>query len=161
MREKLLGLAHPETASSLISVGRVYERICDYPKALEYEKRALEVADAIFGSRSPIAATALDEMSAAYFGAKNFKRALEIAETCLAMRRELFGEVHPSMARSISNIAACHFELGRIHRGHQILDEYLRVLPKTSPNYEFLKGRKREFENRFARPGFRRRPRRG
>ncbi|MGH7869210.1 MAG: tetratricopeptide repeat protein, partial [Candidatus Dormibacteraceae bacterium] len=138
-------------------IGRVHGELTDYRKALEYHQRALNLVERALGaeSRSPIRASILDNMGATYFHLGEHRKSLEASLASLAIRTEMFGHSHPAVVKNVSNIAACYLEMGQTHKGYQTIDDCLKVLPKEGEEHKFLKKRRREFESRFQRPGFR------
>jgi tetratricopeptide (TPR) repeat protein len=159
VREKVLGHRHPDTAASFSQVGAVYAVLGDHSRALRCEEKALAIANDLFGVRSPIKATVLRNVASVYYGQKDLKRALEFTLEALAMRRELFGDEHPETLRLAVDGAAISCELGRVHQGFQLLDEFLKRIPKSHSQHDWLKERTRYYRERYSLPGFRQLPR--
>ncbi len=159
IRENVLGYRHPDTAMSFSNVGNVCVTLGNHSRALQCEERALAIANELFGIRSPIKATVLKNIAFAYYGLKDLKKALEVALEAFAMRRELFGDLHPETLVSVVDVVAVYCDLGRVRTGFQLLDEYLKKLPKNHSQHEWLKGQSRDFHARYFLPGFRQMPR--
>ena len=53
IREKVLGLEHPSTATSYNNIGGVYHDLDDYDKALEYFFKALTIDEKVLGPEHP------------------------------------------------------------------------------------------------------------
>lgn len=159
IREKVLGTQHPDTAMSLSNVANVCTAIGNYARARECEERAIAILTELFGAKSSLMATALRNVAFTCYRQKDLKKALEISCEVLAMRKELFGDQHPETIASVADVASLHFDLGHNHLGFQLLDEYLKKIKKGHSHYDFLKNKKRGFEARIVRPGFRQRPR--
>ena len=49
IRETMLGMEHPDTATSYNNIGLVYHNQGDYPKALEYYTKALAIREKVPG----------------------------------------------------------------------------------------------------------------
>ncbi len=158
IRERVLGALHPDTAMSFSNVGNICVALGDCSRALQCEEKALAIANELFGLRSPLKAIVLNNICLAYRGLREFKKALQAALDSLAMRRELFGDQHPETLVSAVNVATIHFDLGHAHNGFQMLDDYLNKIPKNHSHYGLLKERRRDFQTRYTRPGFRQQP---
>lgn len=159
IRENVLGCRHPDTATSFSNVGNVCVALGNHSRALQCEEKALAIANELFGVRSPIKATVLKNIAFAYHGLKDLKKALEVALEALAMRRELFGDQHPETLIVVVDVAAMYCDMGRVHAGFQLLDEYLKKIPKNHSHHEWLKEQNRAFHARYFLPGFRQPPR--
>jgi len=59
IREKVLGLQHPDTACSYYKIGFVYENMGNYHQALAYYNKALEIREKLFGKEHPNTKTVL------------------------------------------------------------------------------------------------------
>jgi hypothetical protein len=93
-----------------------------------------------------------------YYRLNDLKKALEVGLEALAMRRELFGDHHPETLTAVVEVATIYCDSGRVHVGFQLLDEYLKKIPKNHSRYEWLKKQNRDFHSRYFLPGFRQIP---
>jgi len=59
IREKVLGLQHPDTACSYYKIGFVYDNMGNYHQALAYYNKALEIREKVFGKEHPNTKTVL------------------------------------------------------------------------------------------------------
>ena len=53
IREKALGVEHPDTAASYNRIGVIYAKQGDYEKALEYFQKSLAIYEKVLGSEHP------------------------------------------------------------------------------------------------------------
>jgi len=91
---------------------------------------------------------------------RDLKKALEFALEALAVRRELFGDQHPETLAVVVDVVSIYCDSARVHSGFQLLDEYLKKIPKNHSHYEWLKKKNRDFHSRYFLPGFRQPPKR-
>jgi len=158
IREKVLGHLHPDTAISFSNVGNVSAALGDHARALQCEEKALAIASELFGIRSPIKARVLNNLAVVHHGLRDWRKAAEFALQALTMRRELFGEQHPDTLTIAVELTAIWCESGRVRQGFQLIDDFLKKLPKDNPRYEWLKDQNQSFHRRFLLPGFRQPP---
>ena len=53
VKEKVLGKEHPSTATSYNNIGLTYNKQGNYPKALEYYQKALNILEKVLGPDHP------------------------------------------------------------------------------------------------------------
>lgn len=85
--EKVLGLAHPSTATTYNNIALVYKDQGEYVKALEYSQKDLAITEKVLGADHPSTATTYNNLAVIYRnlgdytkGLEYFKKALEIQE---------------------------------------------------------------------------------
>jgi tetratricopeptide (TPR) repeat protein len=66
IREKELGLEHPDTASSFNSLAKLYFQVGDYAKAEPLFQQVLEIWKKVLGPENSITATALGNLALVY-----------------------------------------------------------------------------------------------
>ncbi len=139
VRQEVLGLKHPDTASSLSSVGNAYLEVGKFKEALECQQRSLEISEELFGRRSVLTAYGLKNMGLVYHRTGNFGAALKCFEDALTIRRELFGDTHPDTVRVVADYAFTLCRVNRVHRGHELIDEWATNFQRNTCCFSGLK----------------------
>lgn len=104
LRESLYGQEHPATASAYHEIGETLRNLCDYPKALEYNMKALEIRKKILGEKNVDTAESYNDTGLVYIFQGRYDKASELFQKAKAICEEVVGTNHPSMAESYSNI---------------------------------------------------------
>ena len=104
LRESLYGQEHSATASAYHEIGETLRNLCDYPKALEYNMRALEIRKRILGEKHVDTAESYNDTGLVYIFQGHYDKASELFQKAKAICEEVVGTNHPSMAESYSNI---------------------------------------------------------
>ena len=104
LRESLYGQEHPATASAYHEIGETLRNLCDYPKALEYNMKALEIRKKILGEIHVDTAESYNDTGLVYIFQGHYDKASELFQKAKAICEEVVGTNHPSMAESYSNI---------------------------------------------------------
>ena len=104
LRESLYGQEHSATASAYHEIGETLRNLCDYPKALEYNMRALEIRKKILGEKNVDTAESYNDTGLVYIFQGRYDKASELFQKAKAICEEVVGTNHPSMAESYSNI---------------------------------------------------------
>ena len=104
LRESLYGQEHSATASAYHEIGETLRNLCDYPKALEYNMKALEIRKKILGEIHVDTAESYNDTGLVYIFQGHYDKASELFQKAKAICEEVVGTNHPSMAESYSNI---------------------------------------------------------
>lgn len=126
-----LGNKQPEEAVAIGNLGAIYRSRGEYEKALNLEKRVLDIRVRLLGNRHPETARALDNIGATYSCLGRNEEALEVKQQALAIRREVLGEKHPYTASSLSNVGGIYVELGRFHEALPFVRQALQIRRKV------------------------------
>ena len=78
-----------------------------YPRALEIQKRHLQLSLALYGKEHPEYATSLCRIGIIYFKLKQFGLAMSHYEQALAIREKVFGRDHPDTVEVREDLALC------------------------------------------------------
>lgn len=100
----LYGQEHSATASAYHEIGETLRNLCDYPKALEYNMKALEIRKKILGEKHVDTAESYNDTGLVYIFQGHYDKASELFQKAKAICEEVVGTNHPSMAESYSNI---------------------------------------------------------
>jgi len=127
IREKILGLKHPDTAEAYNNIGHVCFRQGDYSSALELYEKALKIREKVLGLEHPDVAKAYSDIAAVYFRLCEFSCALEWQEKALAIREKVLGVTHPDTASSYNNIATICFRQGNHPKAMELYEKALNI----------------------------------
>ena len=104
IRQRRLGIHHPDTATSLNNLAAVAHAEGDLKTALDLFQRALEIRERLLGPDHPYTAISLNNLAELYTAQGREPEAITLHERALAIRRARFGEDHPETARSLHNL---------------------------------------------------------
>ena len=104
LRECLYRQEHSATASAYHEIGETLRNLCDYPKALEYNMKALEIRKKTLGEKHVDTVESYNDTGLVYIFQGHFDKASDMFQKAKANCEEVVGTNHPSMAESYSNI---------------------------------------------------------
>ena len=104
LRECLYGQKHSATASAYHEIGETLRNLCDYPKALEYNMKALEIRKKTLGEKHVDTVESYNDTGLVYIFQGHYDKASELFQKAKAICEEVVGTNHPNMADSYSNI---------------------------------------------------------
>ena len=137
-RERLLGAEHPDTLSSLTSIGRLLDWQGKYEKAEATHKRVLEIKRRVLGKEHPSTLNSMFGVASAYRNQGRWKEAEELFLQTIEMRKKVLGEEHPDTFASISSLALTYRDQGRLKEaeelGMQVLEITKKVLGEEHPD---------------------------
>jgi len=112
IRERELGAAHPEVATSLDHLGDLLWIGGEYPGAEEALRRALAIREAALGPDAPEVAEVLDHLGSVYEIQAKYAEALPLLERALAIREARFGPDDLEVAASLDDLGVCKLDQG-------------------------------------------------
>ena len=131
IREKVLGLEHPSTATSYNNIGAVYDSTGDYPKALEYYLKDLQICEKVLGLEHPHTASSHNNIGVVYFNMGDYPKALEYYLKALAIQEKALGLEHPSTATSYNNIGGVYDSMGDYLEALEYYQKALEIQEKV------------------------------
>jgi CHAT domain-containing protein/Tfp pilus assembly protein PilF len=105
LREKALGLAHPDVAECLVNLADLYRKQDAYGRAEPLYVRALEIREKALGLRHLDVATTLASLALLYNAQGAYGKSEPLLVRALDIREKLLGPEHPEVAESLSNLA--------------------------------------------------------
>ena len=105
IREDILGVENPDTATSYNNLAGLYESMGEYKKALPLYKKSLKIREDILGVENPDTATSYNNLAGLYESMGEYKKALPLYKKSLDVFKEIFGEKHPTTIIIYKNIA--------------------------------------------------------
>jgi tetratricopeptide (TPR) repeat protein len=132
IREKVLGLEHPNIAQSYNNIGELYRSMGDYPKALEYHQKSLAVFEKVLGVEHPDTATSYNNIGLVYKSMGDYPKALEYYQKDLAISEKVLGKEHPFTAISYNNIGLVYESMGDYPKALEYHQKSLAIKEKVS-----------------------------
>jgi tetratricopeptide (TPR) repeat protein len=125
IREKALGLEHPDVATSFNNLAALYYSQGKYAEAEPLLVRALGIREKVFGSEHPDVATSFNNLAAIYDNQGKYAEAKSLYVRALGIREKVFGSEHPDVALSLNNLAAIYDNQGKYAEAESL---YVRAL---------------------------------
>lgn len=130
LRETLYGQEHPMTAIVYHNIGEVYRNLCDYPKALEYNIKALDIRKKLLGEKHVDTAESYNDTGLVYIFQGKYDKASELFQKAKTIYEEVVGPNHPSLADTYMNIGML---LMKQEDYSNALENYLEALKICGP----------------------------
>lgn len=99
-------------SSSYFNLGVCFYCLGDYPKALEYYEKSLEISEKILGEDHPSTSSSYNNIGLVYKKMEEYAKALEYFQKSLAICETILGTDHPEAATSNNNIGGVYESLG-------------------------------------------------
>lgn len=112
LRERLLGLQHPDTATSLDTLAGMFENQGDYPQSRKFYARALAIREQVLGPNHADTATSLNNLGWLLRTQNDYAAALPLFQRALAIREKVLGRDHRDTTESINCIGVALMEQG-------------------------------------------------
>jgi tetratricopeptide (TPR) repeat protein len=130
IREKALGLDHPDTAASLNDLAVLYRDQGRYKEAEPLYERALAIREKALGPDHSSTATSLNNLAMLYRNQGRYEEAEPLYQRALAIR-EALGPDHPHTASSLNNLAALYDDQGRYKEAEPLYRRALAIWEKA------------------------------
>ena len=130
IREKVLGLEHPDVAQSLNNLAEPYRNMGNYQKAEPLYQRSLAISEKVLGQEHPLAATSLNNLAELYRNMGNYQKAEPLYQRSLAIREKVLGLEHPDVARSLNNLAGLYENMGNYQKAEPLYQRSLAIREK-------------------------------
>jgi tetratricopeptide (TPR) repeat protein/DNA-binding XRE family transcriptional regulator len=130
LREKLLGLQHPDTASSFHNLGCLYYEHGKYEQAEAFYQQALRIREEQLGSQHPDTARTWNNLGTLYRQQGKYGMAEAYFHQALAIRKERLGVQHPDTAITLNNLGRHYNEQGKHEQAEACFRQALTVYEK-------------------------------
>ena len=124
----IVSVAFSATLDDVRSYGTAaskYYQEGNYPKALEFYIKALNIEEKVLGKDHPYTATAYGNIGAIYDKMGNYPKALEFCTKALNILEKVFGEDHPKTTIIYNSIGSVYKKMGNYPKA---LEFYIKVL---------------------------------
>ena len=140
IREKVLGLEHPDTASCYNNIGGIYRHQKKYTEALRYYFKTLDICIKEFGLEHPHTAGTYNNIGHVLFDQKKYAEAMKNFFKALDVDKKMLGIRHPAVATIYKNIGQCYANLGNRSEAIRLYSLALDIFKKTlGDNHEKTK----------------------
>ena len=112
IRQRHLGVDHPDTTTSLNNLGAVARAEGDLAAAHALFAQALEIRERVLGPDHPYTAISLNNLAEVLAAEGHIPEAVALHERALAIRLARFGPDHPETARSQHNLGVLRLQQG-------------------------------------------------
>jgi tetratricopeptide (TPR) repeat protein len=113
IREQVLGLQHPDVATSLNNLATLYRAQGKYADSEPLYQRAAEIDRKALGENHSDYGTDLNNLAVLYHVQGKYADAEPLYQRALAIREQAFGPQHPSVATSLNNLATLYRVQGK------------------------------------------------
>ena len=103
----------------------------DYPKALEFYTKALNIYEKVLGKDHPYTATSYNNIGYVYSDMGDYPKALEFYTKALDIREKALGIGHPDVANSYNNIGNVYGYIGDYPKALEFLTKALHIKEKV------------------------------
>jgi len=131
IREKALGVNHPDVAQSLNHLALLYQAKGEYERAEPMFKRALAINEKALGAQHLDVTWPLNSLASLYHLKGNYVRAQSLHERALAIREKVLGADHFIVAQSLINLAYVHLSRGEYGRAESMFQRALAIYEKA------------------------------
>ena len=138
IREKMLGVEHPDTLTSVSNLALVLLYQGKYESAEEMNRRALEGGEKVLGVEHPDTLTSVSNLAAVLQYQGKYEAAEEMNRRALEGREKVLGVEHPDTLTSVNNLALVLRYQGKYEAAEEMnrraLEGYEKVLGVEHPS---------------------------
>jgi tetratricopeptide (TPR) repeat protein len=131
IRERVLGLEHPDTAASLNNLVGLLQDQGDLAGARRLCERALAIREKVLGLEHPDTAASLNELARLLRDQGDLAGARPFFERALAICEKALGPEHPQTARSLSSFAGLLWHKGDLAEARALYGRALAICEKV------------------------------
>jgi tetratricopeptide (TPR) repeat protein len=137
MRRRALPEDHPDIATSLNNLAKLYNGQRRYEEAEPMYVEALEIKRRTLPEGHPSIATSLNNLAALYDEQNRYEEAEAMMVEALAMERRALPEGHPDIARSLWNLALMYETMKQYEKSLPMVEEaHAILLAAHGPEHE-------------------------
>ncbi|VAW42744.1 hypothetical protein MNBD_CHLOROFLEXI01-3218, partial [hydrothermal vent metagenome] len=112
INQKVLGEAHPDTASSLNNMGALLRAMGQLAEARPFYEQALAIRQKVLGDAHPDTARSLNNLAVLAYDEQDMPEAARLMRQALAIWEKVLGKDHPSTQSSRESLATIEAALG-------------------------------------------------
>jgi tetratricopeptide (TPR) repeat protein len=131
VREKALGLEHPDTATSLNNLANLLRDQGDFATALKLHERAVAIWEKVLGPEHPETAFGYHNFAFSLQAQGDLAGARLLYERALAIREKVLGPDHPDTATSLNNLASLLQAQGDLAAARPLYERALAICEKV------------------------------
>jgi len=130
--------------NSLRGIASAYDELGQYPKAIKYNKDAMNLCEKVMGKDNPEYARCLSGIARIYDSCGDTERAIEYEQQSSNIRGKLLGNTHPDYAESIAHLASYYYSLRNYEKAIEYSEQSLEITELVygtdHPNYAISLG---------------------
>jgi tetratricopeptide (TPR) repeat protein len=115
------------------SLGTLYEKNGDYPRAEEYLQKCLSIREDVLPANHPDMATIYNSLGTLYDSKGDYPRAEENLQKCLTIREDVLPANHPDMATIYNSLGTLYDSKGDFPRAEEYLQKCLSIRQNVLP----------------------------
>jgi hypothetical protein len=139
IREKILGIDHPDVAVSLNNLAELYRIQGQYEQAEPLSQRSLAIWEKALGKNHPVVATGLNNLALLFEAQGQYKQAESLYQRSLAIDEKALGDDHPAVAIDLNNLSALYYLQGQLELAEPLCQRSLAIrekaLGKDNPDF--------------------------
>ncbi|KAF7341073.1 TPR-like protein [Mycena sanguinolenta] len=136
--KQILGENHPETVSTMSSLGNTYLELGDYQNAKDLQVIVLEGDKQVLGEDHPYTLLAIGNLGTTYQHLGDYQNAKDLQVGVLDKRKQILGEDHPDTIGAMSNLGSTYRQLGEYHNAKDlqitVLEKRKQILGEDHPD---------------------------
>ena len=136
--EKVLGLEHPYTLTSMTNLASTYRNQGRWKEAEELFVQVMETSSRVLGLEHPDTLTSMANLASTYRNQGRWKEAEELEVQVMETRKRVLGLEHPDTLSSMANLASTFWNQGRWKEAEelevQVMEAAKRVLGLEHPD---------------------------
>jgi len=98
-----------------------------YAEAIPYAKKALEIAQRLYGEENDEVASILEGLADLYHEISMYEKALPLFQQALEIFKQVHGEEHPKVAKSLNNLALLYHDMGMYEKALPLYQQALEI----------------------------------
>ncbi|MGR0480302.1 MAG: tetratricopeptide repeat protein [Candidatus Electronema sp. V4] len=130
LREKILGLEHPDTLTSINNLAKLYQSQGRYSEAEPLLKQALQLRKKILGQQHPDTLASINNLAQLYQYQGRYSEAEPLLKQAFQLREKILGLEHPDTLTSINNLAGLYQYQGRYSEAEPLLKQAFQLREK-------------------------------
>jgi len=124
---KIYGEYHPDVATSLDNLAKLYYEEGKNDEAESLYKQSLEITGKIYGEYHPDVAASLNNLAVLYDEEGKNDEAELLYKQSLEITGKIYGEYHPDVALSLNNLAGLYDKEGKNDEAEPLLKQALEI----------------------------------
>ena len=131
IRKQTLGPDHPDTATSLGYLARLYKFMGDYGRAEPLYQQALQIRKKVLGPEHPDTAESLDNLAELYVEIGAYVQAEPLFHQALQIEKKVLGPEDPATATTFNNLANLYGYRGDYAKAEPLYQQALQIRKKV------------------------------
>jgi tetratricopeptide (TPR) repeat protein len=131
IREQILGREHPDVATSLMHLAKIYHYQGNYPRAEPIFQRALTIYEQVLGPEHPDVAYCINFLGELYYSQGKFDLAESLWMRALDIRKRFLGPENTLISECLNNLGILYHYQDKYAQGERLLTQALTMGERT------------------------------